>query len=85
MKSVGTLYGVETSILGYYYKADMAEDVFSIDTKDQTGMSRTCPRCGGIKLTNVVSGLSFGNMPHERVRGKEDISLCQSCFVELSN
>ena len=82
------LYGVDTNILGFY--AGPGEDAASVfDGIEGHDHGMTCRACGGLRWTNIVTGMPFGAASYERHPfvepkfGTNDV--CQKCFIESTN
>jgi len=84
-KAYNSLYGTDIILEGFYKQPATAANVFNVDGGD---LSNTCSCCGGIKFTNVMTGMSFGAHPREQnefVSAKYPDGVCQSCFIEMTN
>lgn len=82
-----SLYGTDIVVEGYYGEPVVGSglNVFGVLGDDVNSLN--CPRCGGVKYVNLMTGLPFGGGVGEvddLVLGRYG-RVCQSCFAELTN
>lgn len=87
-KSYTALYGTEVSIDGFYqysstHSGSNLFDLLAEDGHDHEH-STECPKCGGVKLINIMTGLPFGEADYEQdpVLLSKYGKVCQTCFAE---
>lgn len=82
-KSYNGLYGTDIVIEGFYTAPSQGGSVFAIN--DDHEHATDCPSCGAQKNINLLTGLPFGSMPHERndlLLHKYGSPVCVHCFME---
>lgn len=67
-RSLASIYGVEIKVIGYYRGGEGSD----------MEMGFRCPKCGGHRLINILSGLPFGEADYEKCSRE---ILCQKCHL----